>query len=177
CSAWAEALGDGKRSRAEGDSCSETNQAWQLEGRSSRHTARGKPEWRVGVVGPMHLFRQVTKPAYTCQFGLASLVHPVEQIANRLHHCVWAVDVERSVRSVFQHAVFAVGNRTSNCEVDRQLDLIQLALRGVGREHCPKWIDAHSGEHNQRDIGHVATAADLVADALEVLRLFHPDAQ
>ena len=36
----------------EGDSCSETNQAWQLDGRSSRHTARGKPEWRVGVVGP-----------------------------------------------------------------------------------------------------------------------------
>jgi hypothetical protein len=45
----------GKRSRAEGDSCSETNQAWQLDGRSSRHTARGKPEWRVGVVGRMAL--------------------------------------------------------------------------------------------------------------------------
>src|SRR5262249_28942336 len=40
----------------------------------------------------------------------------------------------------------------------------------------PKWIDAHSGEHNQRDIGHVAAAADLAADALEVPGLFQPDA-
>jgi hypothetical protein len=37
-----------------------------------------------------------------------------------------------------------VGNGIRNFSVDRQLDLIQLALRGVGREHCPKRIDAPS---------------------------------
>ena len=44
-------------------------------------------------VGPMHLFRQVTKPTYSCQFGRASVVRPVEQVTNRLYHGVRAVDV------------------------------------------------------------------------------------
>ena len=130
----------------------------------------------VGVVGPKHLFRQVTKTTHSRQFGLASIVHPVEQVANRLHHGVWAVDVECGVRSVFQHAVFTVAHGIGNGPVDGQLDVVQLVLRGFGREHRPKWIDAHACEHNQRDIGHVAAAADLVADALEVLGLFQPDA-
>ena len=65
----------------------------------------------------MHFLRQVTKPTDSCQFGRASLVHPVEQVANRLHYGVWAVDVECGVRSVFQHAVFTVGNGIGNCSV------------------------------------------------------------
>src|SRR5262249_55012336 len=125
---------------------------------------------------PAVLFGTVTKPTYSCQFGLASVVHPVEQVANRLHHGVWSVDVECGVRSVFQRAVFTVAHGIGNGLVDGQLDVVQLALRGFGREHRPKWIDAHAGEHDQRDIGHVAAAAALVADALEVLGLFQPDA-
>jgi hypothetical protein len=58
-------------------------------------------------------------------------VHPVEQVANRLYHGVWAVDVECGVRSVFQYAVFTVGHGIGNGTVDYQLDVVQLALRGL----------------------------------------------
>jgi len=42
------------RSRAEGDSRSAANKAWQHESRSGRQRARGDPTGRVGVVGPTH---------------------------------------------------------------------------------------------------------------------------
>src|SRR5262249_22206088 len=86
-------------------------------------------------VGPKRLFRQGTKPTCSYPFGRASVVHPVEQVANRLHHGVWAVDVECGVRSVSQHAVFTLGDRIGNGPVDCQLDVVQLMLRGFGREH------------------------------------------
>ena len=57
-----------------------------------------------------------------------SLVHPVEQVANRLHHGIRAVDVERGVRCVLQHAVFTVRRGPGNVPVDGQLDVIQLPL-------------------------------------------------
>ena len=40
------------RSRAEGDSRSAANKAWQHESRSGRLRARGDPTGRAGVVGP-----------------------------------------------------------------------------------------------------------------------------